>query len=110
MDEPGRISRLDQCIADSSKVGNRPCSIPASASAQYIGRLEGPVGQWYRAFIPRFAGRGVLASDGTHFVFAAMRYVACIHGMTYDDLRRWAANMYRSTGRGCWASRSDRRV
>jgi len=68
-----------------------------------------------RSFQPRFEGRGVFDSRGTYFVpwmqatylMAAsrrsLRYLpagADLNHLSYEQLRDWAAEMYRQTGRG----------
>jgi multiple sugar transport system substrate-binding protein len=68
-----------------------------------------------RAFLPRFSGRGVFGTDGTYFVpwmqatylmaanTRALKYLpkgADLKRLSYDDLKRWADNMFRATGKG----------
>ena len=69
----------------------------------------------HRSFLPRFQGRGKFGSDRAYFVpwmqatflMAArrqsLRYLpkgADINHLSYEQLRDWAAEMYRQTGRG----------
>ena len=69
----------------------------------------------HRSFLPRVEGRGVFDSRGAYFVpwmqatylMAAsrqsLRYLpagADVNRLSYEQLRDWAAEMYRQTGRG----------
>jgi multiple sugar transport system substrate-binding protein len=68
-----------------------------------------------REFLPRFTGRGSMGADGTYFVpwmhatylmaanKRALKYLprgADLQKLTYDQLREWAAAMYKATGAG----------
>ncbi len=68
-----------------------------------------------RAFLPRFAGRGVFGDDGAFFVpwmqatylmaanKRALKYLptgADLRRLTYDELLQWAAAIHQATGKG----------
>jgi multiple sugar transport system substrate-binding protein len=69
----------------------------------------------HRSFLPRFEGRGMFDSHGTYFVpwmqatylmtasRRSLRYLpkgADVNHLSYEQLRDWAAEMYRQAGRG----------